>query len=133
MHRKKRILIIDDDIDFVRATSSILNSAGYRVCSCRNVQSVMDSIHKFKPDLIILDIMIQFSASGFYLAQEIRKDPKFARIPILMVTAIHQSLSFRLSPEMNGEFLPVQKVLDKPILPKDLLREVAYLIGNGKQ
>ena len=78
------------------------------------------------PDLIILDVMFgsMGESKGFDFAQTMRLDKKFASIPILMLTAINtEKPSFNFSPETDGEFLPVDSFLDKPVHSEDLLRE----------
>lgn len=131
--KKNRILIIDDDPDFVSSTKAVLTSAGYKVSQCLDAGSALDKIHKFKPDLIILDVMMHIGSAGFYIAYDIRKDPEYARVPILMITAIHQTTPLRFSPETDGEYLPVQKFLDKPVEPALLLKETAKLLENSDQ
>lgn len=130
--KKKRILIIDDDPDFVEVTKTVLVSDGYKVSHCSDAKSALDRIHQFRPDLIILDVMMHIDSAGFYVAYEIRKDPHYSKTPILMITAIHQTTPFHFSPETDGEYLPVQKLLDKPVPPETLLKEVATLLHNGE-
>jgi len=130
--RKKRILIIDDDPDFVEITKTVLVSDGYKVSYCSDAKSALDKIHQFRPDLIILDVMMHTGTAGFHVAYEIRKDPQYFKIPILMITAIHKTTPFHFSPETDGEYLPVQRLLDKPVPPEILLKEVATLLHNGE-
>ncbi|MCK5607835.1 response regulator [Candidatus Pacearchaeota archaeon] len=132
-NKKKRIFIIDDDLDFVKTTKTVLMSADYKVSYCLDAKSALDKIHQFKPDLIILDVMMHIGSAGFYLAYDIRKDPIYSHVPILMITAIHQTTPLRFNPETDGEYLPVQKLLDKPVPPKVLLKEVAELLEKSEQ
>lgn len=131
-NKKKRIMIIDDDPDFVRTTKAVLMSAGYKVSYCLEAKPALDKMHQCKPDLIILDVMMHIGTAGFYLTYDIRKDPTYSQIPILMVTAIHQTTPLRFSPETDGEYLPVQKFLDKPVPPDVLLKEVAHLLEHDE-
>src|SRR5512139_1317408 len=119
-NKRKRILIIDDDPDFITATRAVLAGAGYEVDSSSKAAEAMTRVRTFEPDLIVLDVMMETGTSGFKVSYEVRKDPHFARTPILMVTAIHQTTTLRFSPETDGEYLPVQKLLDKPV-PADVL------------
>jgi len=127
----KRILIIDDDPDFITATRAVLAGAGYEVDSCNKAADAMAKMREFEPDLIVLDVMMETGTSGFKVSYEVRKDPHFARTPILMVTAIHQTTPLRFSPETDGEFLPVEKLLDKPVPADVLLKEVAHLLESA--
>jgi len=121
----KRILVIDDDADYVIATETVLGSAGYSVAHCYEAEKALDAAAEFRPDLIILDVMMETGTAGFEVSYRLRRHPRLAGIPILMVTAIHQTTPLRFSPETDGEYLPVQEVLDKPVPPEKLLQEVS--------
>jgi CheY-like chemotaxis protein len=127
----KRILIIDDDTDFITATRTILAGAGYEVADCTRAVEALARVREFAPDLIVLDVMMETGTAGFHVSYEVRKDPHFAKTPILMVTAIHQTTPLRFSPETDGEYLPVQKLLDKPVPADVLLQEVAHLLESA--
>lgn len=126
----KRILIIDDDPDFISATRAVLASASYEVAECTKATEAMARVREFQPDLIVLDVMMETGTAGFHVSYQVRKDPHYARTPILMVTAIHQTTPLRFSPDTDGEFLPVQKLLDKPVPAEVLLAEVAHLLEH---
>lgn len=126
----KRILIVDDDADFITATRSVLASAGYEVAECTRAVNALATMHEFRPDLLILDVMMETGTAGFQVSYQVRKDPHYARTPILMVTAIHQTTPLRFSPETDGEFLPVEKLLNKPVPADVLLKEVALLVEH---
>jgi CheY-like chemotaxis protein len=128
----KRVLIVDDDPDFIMATRAVLASAGYQVEECTKATEAMAKVREFRPNLIVLDVMMETGTAGFNVSYEVRKDPHFASTPILMVTAIHQTTPLRFSPETDGEYLPVQKLLDKPVPADVLLREVALLLEHAE-
>jgi CheY-like chemotaxis protein len=123
-----RILIVDDDPDYVLATGSALKSAGYEVAECLDSTRAMESVRRVRPDLVVLDVMMERGAAGFEIARQLRRDPEFARLPILMVTAVHQTTKLRFSPETDGEYLPVDGFVDKPVEPEVLLAKVAELL-----
>ncbi len=128
----KRILIVDDDADFITATRAVLAGAGYEVAECTKATEALAKVREFRPDLIVLDVMMETGMAGFNVSYEVRKDPHFAQTPILMVTAIHQTTPLRFSPETDGEYLPVQKLLDKPVPADVLLKEVALLFEHAE-
>jgi CheY-like chemotaxis protein len=131
-NESKRILIVDDDADFITATRAVLASAGYEVAECTKATDALAKVREFQPDLIVLDVMMETGMAGFNVSYEVRKDPHFAQTPILMVTAIHQTTPLRFSPETDGEYLPVQKLLDKPVPADILLKEVALLFEHAE-
>ena len=130
--KSKRILIVDDDPDFITATRTVLASAGYNVDECRKAADALAKVREFQPDLIVLDVMMETGTAGFQVSYQVRKDPHYARTPILMVTAIHQTTPLRFSPDTDGEFLPVQRLLDKPVPAEVLLKEVAHLLEHAE-
>ena len=128
----KRILIVDDDTDFITATKAVLAGAGYEVAECTRATEALAKVREFEPDLILLDVMMETGTSGFTVSYEVRKDAHFAKTPILMITAIHQTTPLRFSPDTDGEYLPVEKLLDKPVPADVLLREVARLLESAE-
>jgi CheY-like chemotaxis protein len=128
----KRILIVDDDADFITATRAVLAGAGYEVAECTKAAQALAKVRDFRPDLLVLDVMMETGTAGFDVSYQVRKDPHFARTPILMVTAIHKTTPLRFSPETDGEFLPVEKLLDKPVPADVLLTEVAHLLESAE-
>jgi two-component system, OmpR family, alkaline phosphatase synthesis response regulator PhoP len=129
--KRKRILIVDDDTDFITATRAVLAGAGYEVAECTKAAEALARVREFRPDLLVLDVMMETGTAGFDVSYQVRKDPHYAKTPILMVTAIHQTTPLRFSPETDGEFLPVEKLLDKPVPADVLLTEVAHLLESA--
>ncbi len=123
-----KILLIDDDADFILINRTILETQGYRVDAASEAASAMEKIKTWKPDLICLDVMMPTGTEGFHLAYKIRQDPLTRGIPILMITSIHDYSDFRFSTE-DGEFLPVDEFIEKPIRAEVLLNKVKELLA----
>jgi CheY-like chemotaxis protein len=126
----RRVLIIDDDPGFVVPARLALRGAGYTVGHCGDADGALRHMHRFGPDVVITDVMMETGSAGFYVVREIRSDPAYGHVPILVATSIHRNTQFRFSPEADGELLPVQKVIDKPVSAETLLDEVAALCGG---
>ena len=124
----EKILIIDDDDDLVLAMRLPLEAAGYKVSRAANGEEGLKKVKEVKPDLIILDVMMDSTTAGFQVSLTLRSpDPKseytaYSKIPILMLTAIHQTTPMRFGPDQ--EYLPVDAFLEKPIEPSKLLEQV---------
>lgn len=88
METKKKILIVDDDIDVITAIETILTKAGYEVFSAMNKKEGIEMLRSVKPNLAILDVMMTTHFEGFELAQEILNNPDFKDIPFLMQSSI---------------------------------------------
>lgn len=124
-----RILIIDDDPDVVLALRMPLESTGYEVKDAHSQATGLQAVNDFKPDLIILDVMMDTHTAGFQLALKLHgpdADDEHKRIPILMVTAVHQTTPLRFGPD--EDYLPVDGFIDKPIDPKALVQEIEKLL-----
>ncbi len=131
MNVNPKILIIEDDTDLVAALKRILESKDYKTIVAYDPEEGSVKLQQDIPDLIILDVMFgnKGESRGFKFAQSMRLDKKFASIPILMLTAINtEKPSFSFSPETDGEFLPVDSFLDKPVHYEDLLTKVEELL-----
>ena len=124
-----KILIVDDDPDVVLALRMPLESAGYDVKDAHSQATGLEAVEEFKPDLIILDVMMDTHTAGFQFALKLHGPDaaeEHKRIPILMVTAVHQTTPLRFGPDQD--YLPVEGFVDKPINPKALVEEIARLL-----
>jgi DNA-binding response OmpR family regulator len=131
MNEKPRILIIEDDTDLVAAMKKMLENKGHNVVVAYDPEEGNAKLRQERPDLIILDVMFGSlgELKGFDFAQTIKLDKKLSAIPILMLTAINtERPSFKFSPETDGEFLPVDSFLDKPVHSEDLISKVEELL-----
>jgi CheY-like chemotaxis protein len=125
-----KILIIDDDPDMVLANRMCLEGAGYQVISANNPTDGLMLAQAEKPDLIVLDVMMDTATAGFQLALQLRgtEGPGKPHIPILMLTAIHSTTPLRFGPD--EDFLPVDAFMDKPIEPEKFLTQVRELLAR---
>ncbi len=131
MNEKPKILIIEDDTDLVAAMEKMLESKGYIVVTAYDPDTGKEKLKQTLPDLIILDVMFgsEDESRGFNFAHAIKSDRNYSAIPILMLTAINiERPSFKFSPETDGEFLPVDSFIDKPVHSEELLSKVEELL-----
>ena len=125
-----RILIVDDDPDLTETMRITLETQNYAVATASNPDEARKRLSQARPDLIILDVMMETIQDGFILDRELKSDPEFKDIPILMVTSVKERLGLDFKPEAGDPaWLPVEEFLDKPIKPEVLLETVARLIG----
>lgn len=131
-----KILIIDDDPDIITSVKLSLESAGHQVLDASGGEEGLQTIRRDRPDLIILDVMMETKTEGFQLALKLRNpDPtsdwfEFKDIPILMLTAIHSTTPLRFEPDID--YLPVELFVDKPIDPDDLIKKVGWILDREK-
>lgn len=129
MSEKKKILIIDDDQDYGEALKIVLEKNDFNVRHALNVQEGRQSIETDRPDLIILDVMMDKHTDGFDLCYKLKHDETYKSIPILMVTAVTDKTGFKFSPKTDGEYLQADDYVAKPIPASELLLRVKKLIG----
>ncbi len=125
----KKVLIIDDDIDLVEAMRITLEGAGLTVIDAQDGQKGLEKVKREKPDLVILDVMMGTQDEGFHIAYSLRQNPDTADLPIIMVTAIGQETGFAFNKEKDGDFLPVNEFIEKPINPDKLIETVKTNLG----
>lgn len=123
MEKKAKILLVDDDADFVDSTKTVLESKPYEVVVAVNGNEGLRKARDERPDLIILDIIMPVE-DGFTAAEQIKKDPQLAKIPIIMLTSYSSKGAETSIPRSRGYDLEADDYIDKPISPKDLLATV---------
>lgn len=132
--QKTKILIIDDDPDFRDAVTPILESALYDVVNASNPEEGKKKIFSEKPDLILLDIMMDSLFDGFSLCHAIKTSKEYKEfndIPIIFVSAVKEVTGsrFQFKGEEQGMVGP-DDYIDKPVKPDDLLSRIEKLLNK---
>ena len=123
-----KILIVDDDPDFVETARLVLESAGHHVISAADGDKGLDKVRQEQPDLVILDVIMKTVLDGLNMSQQMAGNPAQAGIPILMVTSIANSDYAALFP--TDEYIHIDEFVSKPMAPKDLLERVTRLLAK---
>ncbi|MDP8222671.1 MAG: response regulator [Candidatus Lernaella stagnicola] len=128
-----KILLIDDDPDFIAAHSAILSGHGYEVISAYDGEEGLAKIQSEKPDLVVLDVMMSTEYEGFDVARKIREDLKLRDLPIIILSSIHEEkkVPYRFAPD--DTWLPVDLWLDKPAEPAAFIEKVQQALGTMPQ
>ncbi len=125
----KKLLIIDDDPDFVSGIKAILDTGGYEVDVAYNPKDGLRALQAKKYDLLLLDIMMGRGAEGIMIARKMRKDAKLREIPVLIITGMREQIAFLFPGEpVHPRFVDVDEMVEKPVEPKLLLDKVQNLI-----
>ena len=126
-----KIMIVDDDPDYINVVKTILEGEQYTVVTAGDKTEGMEKIRTEKPDLAILDVMMHAWQDGFEMSRQLKKDPQFKNMPVLMLTAFENrtGIGFK-STAGDPTWLPVDVFLDKPVEPDVLLAEVKKLLSN---
>ncbi|HOT69053.1 MAG TPA: response regulator [Candidatus Saccharicenans sp.] len=126
-----RILLVDDDRDLTGTLSQILSLKGYEVVVAYSGAEGLKKLLETKPDLVIMDVMMETDTAGFEAIYKIRSDrpdsrfKDFKDIPIIILTAIDQVTNSRFSLDQEESFLPGRnEFLNKPVDPDELLEKI---------
>ncbi len=130
MNRPAKILIVDDDPDFVNATRIILEKKDYKVDVAHNRNEAMDKIQEVKPDLILLDIMMDRLDDGFTICYKLKHDPDLKKIPVFTISSITEKTGFKFNPKTDGEYFEADDYAVKPIEATDLLQRIEALLNE---
>ena len=127
MTKQIKVLIIDDDIDFVNATRTVLESKDYQISVAYNGDEGLQKARGEKPDLIILDIIMPIK-DGFTVAEQIKKDSELSKIPILILTSFGARKGETSIPVSEGMKLQTEDYIEKPAAPEELLKAAERLL-----
>lgn len=126
----KKVLIIDDDADFVESIVNLLEARGYSVASAANGQEGVEKAKADVPNLIILDVMMTTKDEGFNVARQLNEIEGIKGTPVVMVTGVRKEMNLPFGFEPDETWLPVKEVLEKPVKPDTLLKAVADHISG---
>ena len=122
-----KILVVDDDPDFVETTRIVLEQAGYAVVSATSGDECLQVVRAENPDLIILDVIMSSILDGLNVSQQLQEDPDHKDIPIVMVTSIANTDYAELFP--TDEYVHISAFMTKPVQPDQLLGQVKRLLA----
>ena len=126
----QKVLIIDDDPEFVEATSRLLDAQGYKTDSAPNGKVGLAKAKQQEPDIILLDVMMTRDTEGFDVAREINKDSRLKHIPVIMITGVQKEMNLPYGFEPDDVWLPVKGILEKPVKPAVLLKTVGQCLAG---
>ena len=118
-----KILIADDDPDFVQILRTILTAEGYEVASAKDGDQALRIMREGGIDLVLLDIMMASVLDGLSVAYEMQKDQALKTVPIIMISSIISSPHTSMFP--TDEYIPMDVWITKPVDPADLLAKIA--------
>ena len=123
MDKKAKILLVDDDADFINSTRTVLETQPYQIIIASNGDEGLRKAREEKPDLILLDVIMPVK-DGFTAAEQLKEDPELSKIPTLMLTAFSTKGRETSIPVSRGMSLETEDYLEKPVSPQELLSRV---------
>jgi CheY-like chemotaxis protein len=117
-----KVLVVDDDPDFVKVTSKVLERAGHEVVAAANGAKALQVMRQDTPDVVLLDIMMSYILDGLDVSRQMAEDPELKQIPVIMVTSLTGVKGSGIFP--TDEYVPVDEWLSKPVDPDTLIERV---------
>ncbi len=133
MGRRPKILLVDNDVDFVDLNKAILENNGFEVVPAFSGREVMDKVRFEQPDLIILDLMLEKHDTGFAVAKALKADPIYRNIPILMLTAVESETGMDFCQALDGYWMKTDDYANKPLPPEELMERIIRLLVRARK
>jgi CheY-like chemotaxis protein len=127
---KKKILLVEDDADFVEATKLILESKSYDVAVAYDGKEGLQKVKTEEPDLIILDVMMP-EMDGYEVCAKLKADPQYRHIPILLLTAVGEAIPMSKYTKEMGMRTEADDYIPKPVEPMKLVERVENLFRTS--
>ena len=128
MEARKKVLLVDDDADFVAMNKALLERHSYEVFVAHNGMECLDKVREDIPDLIILDMMMTTRNEGYGVSRKLRSSKLTKKIPLLMLTSVNTVLPIKLEPD--EKWLPVDLLIEKPVEPELLLEVIREMLSQ---
>lgn len=131
----KKVLLVDDDVDFLEINKTALEAAGFQVVLAHGLKEAVEVVRGHTIDAAVLDVIMASPDEGFHLARTLRKDERTKNVPLLMLTSVNavneaKGFLFKLSDrDKDDTWLPVDRFLDKPIKPDKLVGTLREVLG----
>ena len=116
------VLLIDDDVDLVDLNRLVLEHRGHKVLVAYSAAEARKVLASAKPDITVLDVMMESATAGFDLAREVHKS--LPALPMIILSGVHEVMGVPFRFEPDETWLPVVKFLDKPVVPAVLAAEI---------
>lgn len=129
-NKQKLVLVVDDDIDFLTQNEIYLKAAGFDVVKAESQMEAEKLLATVKPDIALLDLMMENVDGGFALAYIIKQ--KFPNIPVIIATAVasETGLEFDAKTDEEKSWIKADAFLAKPVRPEQLIKEINNQLAN---
>ena len=126
MAKKPKIVFVDDDRDFLAAQVAFFGAQGYEVVTLDRIAEAVEKITAEKPDVVVLDLMMEHYDSGFLLGRRIRQEPTMSNVPIVMLSGVASATGHKFAGETAAlkDWIKLDAFLDKPVTGRQLLAVV---------
>jgi len=128
MEKKGKIILIDDNKDFLFTMSTFLNRNGFETLTAEDGKAGLELVEKEHPDLVLLDVMMETLFSGFEVCKRIRTNPALKAIPIIGISGMGEELGVKFNKEKDEEYFSPDDFFEKPVDREKLLEKIDELL-----
>jgi CheY-like chemotaxis protein len=134
MAKSPKILFVDDDRDFLAAQTAFFGGRGYEVVTVDRVEGALEKISQERPDVIVLDLMMEHYDSGFVLGRKIRQDSAMRNVPIIMLSGVASATGHKFAGDTAAlkDWIKLDAFLDKPVTGRQLSKVVEEKLAAAK-
>jgi two-component system alkaline phosphatase synthesis response regulator PhoP len=125
----KKILLVDDDVDFCEATKLLLESKAYEVVMAHDGKQGLEKVRADRPDGVILDVMMP-EMNGYDVCVVLKADPELKKIPVVLLTAVDQAMFRTTYTRLMGLMTEADDYIAKPVEPEELVKRVEALLSK---
>ena len=125
----KKVLVVDDDVDFCEATKLLLDSKGYEVILAHDGKEGLEKVRAARPDLVILDVMMP-EMNGYDVCVVLKADGELRKTPVILLTAVDQHLFKTTYTQAMGLMTEADDYIAKPVEPQDLVKRVEVWLNE---
>jgi CheY-like chemotaxis protein len=129
MDKPRKIVIVDDNKDYLFATKTLLTRNGYEVMTAEDGKIGIEMIRKEKPALILLDVMMETLFSGFEVCRQLKQDPDLKSIPVISISGMGDEINVQFNKDSDNEYFSPDEFLEKPVDRDLLLRKINGLLS----
>ena len=126
---EKKIVIIDDNEDYILSMRLFLERNNFKVLSATDGEKGIDLVKKEKPDLVLLDVMMETLFSGFEVGRKIKDDPELAHISVIGISGMHDEIHVKFDKYRDEEYFKPDDFFEKPVDKDELLLKINMLLG----
>jgi len=129
----KKILLVDDDRDLVASMEAFLEARGFAVATAHNGKEAYSRILESKPDLIVLDVMMDYDEEGMVFASALKTDGPTRDIPIVMLSGfnVQEDVREKVLASLMGQDWPAETFMQKPVRLAELAQRIDALLEQA--
>ncbi len=131
MEKNKKIVMIDDNKDYVFTMKTFLERNEFDVVTAGDGKAGIELVKKEKPDLILLDVMMELLFSGFEVYRQLKIDPELKKIPLIGISGMGDEISLKYDKEKDSEYFDPDEFMEKPVDKELLLKKINGLLEKN--